>query len=264
MTSSVTSTQLGIATAALFVAGGLSLIAIPSRSLNPVRVAPKPDFEPTQITMESHVTPEGAGWHTQAVIKNNGIGAAGRFESSFYREKTDKTLVLLSTSFQQSLAANGEKNVSDSAIFADPTIAVLLKVDPANQVSETNEDNNMLWLGTSSAMRSGQQLDVAVRNLQVTRLNAREKEITFDVVNYGEVDVGNVDLNLTIVPSAAQRAVHAPYLNSHLDSLKAGKQKTIRFTVPSSEALLDLQASVDANHTLQDIDWSNNTIGLAR
>lgn len=264
LTSSVTSTHIGVATGMLFLAAGLSLIAIPARRApaSPAPVALKSELEAFSMTTESRQFRDGAGFLSRGVVKNSGA-ALREFEVSFYREKADRTLVRQSTATVRNIEAfNGSREVTASFIFPDPTIAVLMKVDPQNRVREDSEENNEYWLSSAAFMRGGNQYDLGIRNLSVRAKNANESEVSFDVVNYGEVIVNNAPIALERLISQDSQQYGAA-LSTYINDLAPGKVTKIKHTITTNNnSPRTLRARVLENEDVEDVDSGNNTVSI--
>lgn len=225
------------------------------------------DLEAFGLSAKSTMFPEGAGFTFTATIRNNSTNDINSpFQVALYRENyNDKPLKSLHTFYFKSLKASEEKQVTDTAILPketeDVTTGYLVMADSANELNETDENNNRYWLG-STVLSSANTNDVGVRNLKITKSGESNHAVaSFDVINYSAKNITEwIDVNLLRKLVANVDQYGALYSGS-LGDLPAGRQKSFSHTfITASEFTNELKVVIDADNNFVESNKSNNTM----
>lgn len=267
-TKTISNTKLAVATLIMLGAGSFALATIPfsnkvSKSKN--LVVSVVDVEAVGITFENKSFPEGVGWESTGIYRNNGNTDTGPFVVSVYHEDSSGELHLLFTKNVTNLKPGEQQTVVEQTISKDYVFyAYLLKVDSNDVLKEKTEDNNMYWIGTVAKFSPGSKTDFGVRNLKISKAKSNQAQVTFDVVNYGLSDLSK-DVDVNLERKTTSGGYLGALLSTWIQTLKAGRQTTITQTMsitPPTGFTNNLRATVDVLKQTDDVSWSNNTLTL--
>lgn len=259
-TKNTTNTKLALATLAMLAAGGMALATAPLMRSGAAVPLSVPDLEAVSITQVNETFPEGAGYRTTAVYRNNGNKTIGPFRVTIYGEKTvGQELYQLSTAFIDKIKSLEQKTMTDYAVLPIETSAFMVKVDSGDQVAETNKNNNIKWYSRPARENN----DLGIRNFVLTPLAGNQGEVSFDVVNYSGLNLNKtVDVTLQRFDNETHRLLGL--LSVRLSELKAGRQTTFKHIISTDNATvgrpITLLLNVDRDNILNDAVRNNNEI----
>ena len=242
------------------------------QSAIPISGPPRPDLNAAEV-----LTPEiGSAGGTITVnptVNNYGLAATGKFDVKFYLVNSDGDVsdptsgLLLTTVTRNSIAAVQEQSWTQSLslpkTLADGDYSVVMVLDPANRIGETDESNNITNSGLIT-VSGPPRPDLVASNLSVPGNGTIGKTIsvTPTISNDGTAASGNFDVKFYLSHDDVISSSDVLLATASRTSAGAGASQTWDQTLTIPKALAEgeyhIGILVDPANRIAESDESNN------